>query len=146
MEPLPFPAARIELARLDGFSGETRQVEDVLVLSLRFTNRSRDGGFSPLDSSFVRETSHADDSYIDTASSSRISMFRLAPESEWSIKDQPFPALNPGDSGESIVVSEPIHPEDLAGTLTWHLKLRTGNYRTDVLGARLFTAADVEDD
>jgi len=33
---------------------------------------------------------------------------------------------------------------DLKGTMTWHLKLRTAPYRTDVLGVR-FTAQDVID-
>jgi hypothetical protein len=147
LEVTPLSVARreIELARLDGSTGETRQVEDVLVLSLRFTNRSRDAVISPLDSSFVRESnSSADDSYIDTASSKRISMFRLAPESEWSIKDQQFPALNPGASGESIVVSEPVQMNQLTGELIWHVKLRTGSYQTDVLGVR-FTRQDVSD-
>ena len=71
-------------------------------------------------------------------------MFRLAPESEWSLRDQVFPNLMPGESAETIVVSEPV-PDNLpGGTLTWHVKLRTGTYQTDVLGVR-FTVLDVED-
>ena len=135
----------VDLVRLDGATGETRQVEGVLVLSLRLTNRSPDQPLSPLEPAFVRDSSQADDqSFIETADGRRISMLRLATESEWSISDQTFPRLNPGERADTIVVSEPVQPADLAGTLTWHVKLRTGTYQTDVLGVR-FTAADVRD-
>jgi hypothetical protein len=135
----------IELVRLDGATGETRQVEDVLVLSLRFSNRSQEQVLTPLEPAFVRDSSPRDDhSYIETSSGRRIAMYPLAPESEWSIKDQLFPTLNPGQRGETIVVSEPVRASDLAGPKTWHVKLRTGNYQTDVLGIR-FSAEDVTD-
>ena len=125
----------IELVRLDGFSGEMRQAEDVLVLSLRLANRSSDRSFAPLEPSFVRDSSSAaDGSYIETASGQRIAMYQLAPESEWSIKDQRFPVLEPGEEDETIIVSEPVRMDELAGPLIWHLKLRTGTYQTDVLG------------
>ena len=69
-------------------------------------------------------------------------MFQLANDSEWSIQDQDFPTLEPGDLAETILVSEPVAMADLVGTMTWHVKLRTAPYRTDVLGVR-FTADQV---
>ncbi len=71
-------------------------------------------------------------------------MFRLAPESEWSLRDQVFPNLKPGESAETIVVSEPFPSNLPVGALTWHVKLRTRTYQTDVLGVR-FRELDVED-
>ncbi len=135
----------VDLVRLDGFTGETRQVEGVLVLSLVLANRSADQPLHPLEPSFVRDSSQADDqSFLETADGRRISTLHLATESEWSVADQHFPTLQPGEAAETIVVSEPVQPGDLSGTLTWHVKLRTGTYQTDVLGVR-FTAADVRD-
>jgi hypothetical protein len=129
--------------RLNGATGETRQVEDVLVLSLWLLNRSPDQPFSPLEPAFVRDSSQADDqSFLETDDGRRIAMLRLATESEWSISDQHFLKLKPGEKSDTIIVSEPVQPADLAGTLIWHVKLRTGTFQTDVLGVR-FTAADV---
>jgi hypothetical protein len=134
----------VSLVRLNGARRGTRRVPGVLVLKLEFTNRSLDQPLSPLDPVFVRDSSQADDqSFIETADGRRISMLRLATESEWSIWEQLFPKLEPGESADTIVVSEPIQPKDLSGTLTWHVKLRTGTYQTDVLGVR-FRAADVD--
>jgi hypothetical protein len=136
----------IELVRLDGATGETRQVGDVLVLSLRFTNRSKDQVLIPLVPAFVRDSNPTDDrSYIETQTGREIAMYRLAPESEWSIKDQRFPTLRPGERGQTIVVSETVRMSDLAGSLTWRVKLRTGTYQTDVLGIH-FSAENVIDE
>jgi hypothetical protein len=100
---------------------------------------------TPLDPDFVRESSAAiDHSYIETAGGPRIGMFRLAPESEWSVQDQVFPHLMPGESAESIVVSEPVFFDLPRGVMTWHVKLRTRPYQTDVVGIR-FRASDVQD-
>ncbi|HMF38797.1 MAG TPA: hypothetical protein VKF17_19335 [Isosphaeraceae bacterium] len=71
-------------------------------------------------------------------------MFRLAIESEWSIQEQVFPALQPGQTVETILVSEPVAMADLKGTMIWHAKLRTAPYRTDVLEVR-FSVQDVID-
>ncbi|MGC8640600.1 MAG: hypothetical protein ACP5XB_12060 [Isosphaeraceae bacterium] len=139
LEVSPFFISRreIELERLDGFADETRQVGDVLVLTLRLTNRSPNQTFTPLEPAFVRGSGSADDdSFIETASGTRIPLYQLAPESEWSIRDQHFPILKPGEQAETIIVSEPVRMIDLAGPLIWRLKIRTGTYRTDVLGIR----------
>jgi len=147
VEVLPGVIARrsVDLVRLDGFTGETREVESVLVLSLRLTNRSAHAAISPLEPAFVRDPSQGDDrSFLETGDGRRISMLRLATESEWSISDQHFPMLKPGEAADTIIVTEPVQPGDLAGTLTWHVKLRTGTYQTDVVGVR-FKAADVSE-
>ncbi len=108
-----------------------------MVLLVEVTNRSRTSTFAPLDLAIVREPlSSLDQSFIELSRRRRIAMFRLAIESEWSIQDQVFPALKPGESVETILVSEPVAMSDLAGTMTWHVKLRTAPYRTDVLGVR----------
>jgi hypothetical protein len=135
--PLHISRREIELVRLDGFTGETRAVENVLVLTLRVKNRSQDRALTPLEPSFVRTAGTADDdSFIETAASQRISMYNLAPESEWSIRDQRFPNLTPDEAAETIVVSEPVQKDELASPMIWHLKLRATTYQTDVVGVR----------
>src|SRR5271166_2753260 len=114
-------------------------------MTLELANRSTSSTFAPLDPAIVRDTvSAVDQSFIEVPGGRRIAMFRLAIESEWSIQDQVFPVLQPGETGETVLVSEPVAMADLKGTMTWHVKLRTAPYRTDVLGVR-FTAQQVID-
>ena len=135
----------VYLLRLEGAAEGERESPPVLVMTLELANRSIASSFAPLDPAIVRDPlPTVDQSFIELPSDRRIAMFRLAIESEWSIQDQAFPTLNPGDSAETIVVSEPVAMSDLAGTMTWHVKLRTAPYRTDVLGVQ-FTAQDVVD-
>ena len=106
-------------------------------MTLELANRSTSSTFAPLDPAIVRESVPAvDQSFIDVPGGRRIAMFRLAMESEWSIQGQGFPALEPGGLADTILVSEPVAMSHLAGTMTWHVKLRTGPNRTDVLGVR----------
>jgi hypothetical protein len=143
--PLSIVHRSVYLYRLEGATGEERESPESLVLTLRLTNRSETRVFAPLDRSFIRDPGAAEDhSYIVSPDGQRIPMFRLAAESEWSIQDQEFPELNPGETAETIVVSEPVQSARLAGRLTWRVKLRTRTYQTDVAGVR-FTAGDVVD-
>jgi hypothetical protein len=147
IEVTPRSIARrpVELLRLQGTAEGERESSPSLVLTLELANRSTGSTFAPLDPAIVRDTVPAvDQSFIEVPGGRRIAMFRLAIESEWSIQDQLFPALQPGETVETILVSEPVAMTDLKGTITWHLKLRTAPYRTDVLGVR-FTAQDVID-
>ncbi|QEH38250.1 hypothetical protein OJF2_68480 [Aquisphaera giovannonii] len=133
--------ARLE--RLEGTMDEFREVADVLILRLRLRNLSEAQAFAPLEAAFARDSGLADDgTYIETADGRRIPMYRLAVESEWSFPDQPFTTLKPGAQADTVLVSQPVRDADLAGPFTWHVKLRTEPYRTDVLGVR-FQASDI---
>jgi hypothetical protein len=143
LTPLSIAHRSVYLYRLGGATGEERESQDSLVMTLRLTNRSETGALAPLDRSFIRDSGTAEDqSYLELTDDRRIPMFRLAAESEWSIQNQEFPVLKPGETSETIVVSEPVPPARLAGRLTWRLKLRTRTYQTDVAGVR-FSAGDV---
>jgi hypothetical protein len=143
LTPLSIVHRSVYLYRLEGATGEERESQDSLVLTLRLTNRSETRAFAPLDRSFIRDSGAAEDhSYIESSDGQHIPMFELAAESEWSIQDQDFPVLKPGETAETIVVSEPVPMADLGGRLTWRVKLRTRTYQTDVAGVH-FTAADV---
>src|SRR5271166_2182425 len=99
-------------------------------MTLELANRSTSSTFAPLDPAIVRDTVPAvDQSFIEVPGGRRIAMFRLAIESEWSIQGQVFRALKPGETVETILVSEPIPLADLEGTMTWHVKLRTAPFR-----------------
>ncbi len=135
----------VYLLRLEGAAEGERESTPVLVMTLELANRSTASSFAPLDPAIVRDpVPTVDQSFIELPGDHRIAMFRLAIESEWSIQDQAFPTLQPGDIAETILVSEPVAMSDLAGTMTWHVKLRTAPYRTDVLGVQ-FTAQNVVD-
>jgi hypothetical protein len=143
LRPLSIMHRPVYLYRLEGATGEERERQDSLVLTLRLTNRSETRAFAPLDRSFIRDTGAAEDhTYIESSDGRRIPMFQLAAESEWSIQDQEFPVLKPGQTAETIIVSEPVPSTRLSGRLTWRVKLRTRTYQTNVAGVR-FSASDV---
>jgi hypothetical protein len=147
LEVIPRSIVRrsVDLLRLQGTAEGQRESSPTLVMTLELTNRSTTSKFSPLDPAIVRDPVPAvDQSFIEVPGGRRIAMFRLATESEWSIQDQVFPALQPGETAETILVSEPVAMSDLAGTMTWRVKLRTETFRTDVLGIR-FSVEDVID-
>jgi len=147
LEVTPRSIARrpVELLRLQGTAEGERESSPSLVMTLELANRSTESAFAPLDPAIVRDPVPAvDQSFIEVSGGRRIAMFRLAIESEWSIQDQVFPALQPGETVETIVVSEPVALADLKGPVTWHVKLRTAPYRTDVLGVR-FSVGEVID-
>ena len=100
LTPLSIVHRSVYLYRLEGATGEERESQDSLVLTLRLTNRSETRAFAPLDRSFIRDSGAAEDhTYIESSDGRHIPMFQLAAESEWSIQDQQFPVLKPGRDG-----------------------------------------------
>jgi hypothetical protein len=147
LEVIPAEVRRgwVALTRLDGSTGEMRDAEDCLILTLEFVNESSDVPLKPLEPSFVRESSWSDEAcFIETPDGHQVAAFPLALESEWSIQDQSFPNIEPGDRARTIVVSEPLTAPLPEGPLIWRIKVRTGLFQTDVLGVR-FRAEDVAD-
>jgi hypothetical protein len=139
LEVIPRSIARrsVEFVRLQGTAEGEHEESPTLVLTLELANRSTGSTFAPLDPAIVRDTVPAvDQSFIEVPGGRRIAMFRLALESEWSIREQVFQSLKPGETVETVLVSEPVAMADLKGTMTWHVKLRTAPFRTDVLGVR----------
>jgi hypothetical protein len=114
-----------------------REESESLVLRLKLTNVSADRTFAPLERAFVRDqASPLDRSAILTSNGRCIKPFPLALESEWLIVGQEFPVLKPGESVETVIGSEAIAEERLTDEMTWHVRLRIGPYRTDVVGVR----------
>ena len=140
--PLSVEAGSVELIRAIDPDAR-RHEDDCLILRLRLVNRSSDRTFKPLDRILIRERDTGPfDPYINTAEGRLIHLFPLAPDSEWSILGQSFPELRPGESAETCVIAEPGSAGQLAGEMTWRLRLRTGVYRTDMLGVK-FEGAEV---
>jgi hypothetical protein len=135
--PLAVVAIPLELIRSIEPSDYRREEEESLVLRLRLTNVSKRRSFVPLDAYLVRERGlRAYDPFLATAEGPNIRFYPLAIDSEWSIVGQEFPKLDPGDTTESIVATEPGSTHRLAGEMTWRVRLRTGVYRSDMLGVR----------
>ncbi|MHC5541653.1 DUF4352 domain-containing protein, partial [Singulisphaera rosea] len=117
---------------------------DALTLKVRLRNTSKDTIFAPLDEAFLRERDKdVLDTVIETGGGAEITMYPLAVTSEWSIDDQEFPELRPGESFEGIVVSAPDATSRVTDEMTWRLRLRTGIDHNDTLGVR-FRKADVQ--
>jgi hypothetical protein len=144
--PMAIVVTRLDLVRSIDPADWRREKSASLVLSLKLKNISTDDTFAPLEPRFVREqTSTPDRSTIATSLGQGINLFPLAVDSEWSIVGQEFTVLMPGESVETLIASEPGTAGRLTDQMTWHVRLRIGQYRTDVLGVR-FSKDDIEDE
>jgi hypothetical protein len=138
--PLRVYVAPVTLRRLplDAQSEVRRDGDNALCLRIRLKNLSTSAVFAPLEESFVRERDRdLPDSFIETGLGARIDMYPLARESEWSIVGQQFKPLGPGESVETLVVTQPDARGLATPEMTWRLRLRTGAHTTDVVGVRL---------
>jgi len=141
--PSAIVSAPLELVRKIEPPDYRRADTDSLVLRFKVTNISNKHVIAPLDRALIQDqSSPLDRSFIVTSRGRPISLFSLAIDSEWLIQGQEFPVLKPGESAETLVASEGITDDRMAGEMSWRLRLRTGPYRTDVLAVR-FTKDDV---
>jgi hypothetical protein len=135
--PVGVVVAPLNLVRSIKPSKRRREESPSLVLRLKLRNISTDHTFAPLERAFVREqTSALDRSSVRTLDDQCIKLFPLALESEWSIVGQEFPVLEPGNSVETLIGTEPGAADRLTGEATWRVRLRIGPYRSDVIGVR----------
>jgi hypothetical protein len=131
-------AVRLEPRGLDGERESRDGGEGALVLRVRLKNRSENQVFAPMDEAFLRQRDRGQpDSFLETASGGRIEMYPLAVESEWSIAGQEFKELRPGESLETILVSEKDVGDRASAPMTWRLHLRTSIDRTETIGVRI---------
>ena len=141
--PLAIQLAPVDLVhRID--SAEFHHEEtNSLILRFRLTNLSNVDTLKPLAHSLVRDhPSVLDRSFVAMPDGGIIGLYSLAVESEWLILGQEFPNLQPGESAETLVASEPVTEDRLRESMTWRVRLRIGPYRTDVLGVR-FTKGEL---
>ncbi len=137
--PIEVRRQSVMLQRSTTFAKDDRKVggKGALVLRLKLKNTSSDAVFSPLDQAYLRERGkEMVDTFIETESGDRIYPYPLAIESEWSIVDQDFRELRPGESRVVAIASAPDAPPDSSGPFTWRVRLRTGIDRTDLIGVR----------
>ena len=143
--PLEIVVTRLDLVRSIDPADWRREKSASLVIRLKLKNISANDTFAPLEPHFVREQALTPDrSTIATSSGQGINLFPLAVDSEWSIVGQDFTVLQPGESVETLIASEPEVAAKLTDDMTWRVRLRIGPYRTDVLGVR-FKMDDLED-
>jgi hypothetical protein len=132
--PLTVISTPVELVRSIE-PNKRRREEECLVLRLKFTNVSKEHTFAPLALNLVRERGlRPHEPYIATSEGSSIRLFPLAVDSEWAIVGQEFTTLQPGGAVETFVVAEPGSGQNLPPEMTWRVRVRTGVYRTDMLG------------
>jgi hypothetical protein len=135
--PLAVVATRLERVRAIQPAEFRQEKAESLVLRLRITNLSSFRAFVPLGPDLVRDRGvRPHDPYVAASDGSIIRLFALAFESEWSIRGQTFPILQPGDTAETMIAAEPGSGRDPPAEMTWRVRLRTGVYRTDMVGVR----------
>ncbi len=141
LEVTPIDVARTDVklrrATLSG-GGEVKDGgSGAMALRVRLRNTSRDAVFAPLDEAFVRDR---DDglpaSFVELDGGDRVYLYPLPVDSEWSIVGQDFPALKPGESRETRVVTEADFPST-GSAATWRLQLRTGLEETATIGVKI---------
>jgi hypothetical protein len=142
--PIAIVSSPVELLRFVDDPPEYRREDtDSLILRLKVTNLSNDHHFAPLDRDLIRGPSAPlDRTQITSSKGETIRLYPLAVESEWVIQGQQFPVLKPGETTETVLATEAVTDDRLAGDLTWRVRLRIGTYRTDILAVR-FNIDDV---
>ena len=142
--PLGVFALPLELIRAIQPAEYRQENEESLVLQLKITSTLKFRAFAPLDATLVRDRGlRPQDPYVVTSDQETIRLFALAVDSEWSIRGQEFPVLQLGESAVTIVAAEPGSAGRLAPEMTWRVRVRTGVYRTDMIGVP-FTRDDVK--
>jgi hypothetical protein len=142
--PLGVFALPLELIRAIQPAEYRQENEESLVLQLKITSTLKFRVFAPLDPTLVRDRGlRPQDPYVVTSDQETIRLFALAVDSEWSIRGQEFPVLQPGESAVTIVAAEPGSARRLAPDMTWRVRVRTGVYRSDMIGVR-FTRDEVK--
>lgn len=135
--PLSIVKGLVELERTDQ-DGEVELSDggEALRLAVRFRNLSRDQAYAPLDPAFLRQSdSGQTESFIETGGAP-IELYPLALASEMAIVGQAFEAIAPGQTAESVVVSDREPMNRLLPPLVWRLKLRVGPDQTALIGVR----------
>lgn len=135
--PIEIRLGAVELEQAFGGTKYRDGGSDALLLTLKLKNLSADTIFVPLDEGFIRERDQGGpDSFIESPKGGPIEMYPLAVESEWSIRDQVFEELQPGESCEALLVSAPEVSDRLSPEMIWRIRLRTGIDQTETLGVR----------
>jgi hypothetical protein len=146
VRPMSVALARIELVGALDQSKYRAEESESLVLRVQLTNFSKTQPFAPLELAYIREqSSPLDRCLITTTSSTTIGAFPLDVFSEWSIVGQESRVLKRGETLETIIASEPGASDRMSSEMIWRIRLRTGPFRTDVIGVR-FKDSDVERD
>ena len=116
-------------------SGRT-EPGDALQLRLRIKNAS-ESPIAPLDATLVRAPEFGPpETFLETGRGDRIDPYPLAVASEWAISGQPLGALGPGESRETLIVSEKDVADRLDDPLTWRIPIRVSAGKVESIGVR----------
>jgi len=136
VQALAVDADQVSLIRSVAADESRKERDQSLILRIRCTNHG-ESAFTPLDRARARDQgSVADRAEITTSAGVRIRSFPLAYESEWEIASQVFPELKPGESAETLLASETGKVDQVGDGAVWRVRLRTGVFKSDVLGVR----------
>lgn len=108
-------------------------------LTIRVRNLHDSETFAPLDPRFVREPDQGEPASFIEAGEWTIPLYPLARSSEWKIRGEQFPALEPGEEAVLSVFSAPEAVSEAPGAMTWRVRLRTdpGEDEVETIGFRV---------
>jgi hypothetical protein len=118
--------------------------KNALSLHLLVKNVSSSLEITPFDRAFVRRPDRGlPESFIENGKGERIDPYAVAVESEITITGQSFQSLKPGESMETVVVSDDEARKRVADPMTWRFRIRTGADETQLVGVR-FRADEIQ--
>jgi hypothetical protein len=106
---------------------------DAILLRLRLRNLSETEAFTPLSRNDVRLPDEGlPSSILEVDDGTRIYPYPLPVESDWSVMGQRLGELRPGESVETILVSDAGALSRLGASMTWLVRMRTGAADDDI--------------
>jgi hypothetical protein len=105
-----------------------------LILRVRLKNLSDNRTFAPLEPASVRENLAIRNETFVESDRGKVGMYPLVLQSEWSLADQSFPKLPPGESAETLIATAPIDDTTLGEQMAWRIRLRVSPHQTDIVG------------
>lgn len=103
---------------------DARAVNDrnCLVLTLRIKNLRTDDDLTPVTAQDLWNTASF---AIDAPPGAPIAMYTTGLRAGWTIDDQTFPTIKPGEFGDVTLVSEPVSSSRLIGAMVWRFRVAT---------------------
>lgn len=126
--PLVVLHKSVRISRDLGEERLVRDHDDCLFLTLRLKNLSSGESLQPLD---VADLLDGEAFAIEAPPGARLGLFTLGPRTEWTVDEQTFPAIAPGESEDVVLVSEPVPSSRLGPNLTWRFRVRTAADRPE---------------
>ena len=135
---LEFTTTEVKIGRVPLSGGG----DGALILMARLKNISSDEIFAPLEKALIRPPDSGSSETLIEAGDVPIETYPLAISSERSLSGQSFQKLKPGETVETILVSDRDAKDKLSDSMTWRVRLRVNPSHASTVGVT-FTRGEV---